>query len=379
MKRLVQRATFTASLGISFLLFQNTNLIATPAKGGIQQQVFSQDYLLYLPPKIDPDKTYWLVCYAHGARGHLPEDLPIINYFSEQEDCIVIAPTFSRGYQLLEHNSDQRVIEIFQELKKKYQLHDKFFILGHSAGGQFAHRFTLKHPDLIVGCEACSSGTWATGGIYHSLNQKAENIPIAIGCGMEDKGKIGLNMALLSLPYKTVEKAMEEAIAWTRIEWFTIFEELLYEKNFFYKSIIFVGQSHRIPTDQQIELAREAFFLGTSGMLPDERASYEPDISAINAAIDDSKFEEAEQGINQLISKSHCRSTVELKNSLISSHWQFSEKELSECSQAFKTFINEETLLLKKRIENKNQFKLNLNSLRSSVEAPAQDNSSLPQ
>lgn len=118
MKKTLYHPAFLAVIGV-FFLFQDAKLKAVPLTGTTQQGFLYRDYFLYLPQKIDPEKTYWLVVYAHGAQGHLAQDLTIIKYFSEQKDCIVIAPNFPRGYQLLEHDSDQRVIEIFDQLKKK--------------------------------------------------------------------------------------------------------------------------------------------------------------------------------------------------------------------------------------------------------------------
>lgn len=341
----------SAILKLFIFLIGNFSLIALPITQTTQQGFLYRDYFLYLPPKIDPEKTYWLVVYAHGAQGHVDQDLTIIKYFSECRDCIVVAPTFSRGYQLLKNQSDQRVIEIFNQLKKKYQLHDQFFILGHSAGGQFAHRFTLKYPHLIVGCEACSSGTWATGGVYQSLNQEAETVPIAIGCGLEDYGQIGKRIAGLSAT--NLKKEQDTICSWTRIEWFQQFERELAKRNFFYKSIVFPGESHRIRSEEQIGLALEPFLLGTSGMLTEEYTQYENDIKIIELAIDELKIEEAEKGIQQLEGKYLNRSIEELKESLVAHHWHFNEKNLYRFSEIYKNFIHDSVLILQKKIENK--------------------------
>ncbi|MBX9743231.1 MAG: hypothetical protein K2W99_06825 [Chthoniobacterales bacterium] len=349
MKKTLYHPAFLAVIGV-FFLFQDAKLKAVPLTGTTQQGFLYRDYFLYLPQKIDPEKTYWLVVYAHGAQGHLAQDLTIIKYFSEQKDCIVIAPNFPRGYQLLEHDSDQRVIEIFDQLKKKYHLHNKFFILGHSAGGQFAHRFTLKHPDLILGCEACSSGTWATGGVYHSLNQEAEGIPIAIGCGAEDHGQIGERIALLS--QSNDAKKDNTIFSWTRIEWFKKFEAELEKKKFFYKSVSFLGESHRIRSKEQIQFALEAFLLGTSGMLPNEEAQYESDIAAIQADIDALRLDQAQESIKKLELKSNSRSPMEFKNSLTLNNWHFNDQGLRQCTEAFNSFIKESISVLQKKIAN---------------------------
>ncbi len=57
---------------------------------------------------------------------------------------------------------------------------------GVSGGAQFAHRFMLKHPQL-VDCSAHSGGTWATSDEWSpAVDPRAASVPLVISCGKLD-------------------------------------------------------------------------------------------------------------------------------------------------------------------------------------------------
>ena len=168
-----------------------------------------RDYFLYVPQNPDAGKAYYLIVGAHGYKG-TGKDVNL-GEWADRGDCIGAAPSFPNGYQILAEETDRQVIGIAQQLSKKYKLFPKMFLLGHSGGGQFVHRFALAHPELVLGCVATSSGSWAD-----TLNPAAAQIPIAIGCGEADNQKSSPQS-----PY-------------TRIEWAHRFEHLLMQSNFFY-------------------------------------------------------------------------------------------------------------------------------------------------
>lgn len=140
--------------------------------------------------------------------------------------------------------------------------------------------------------------------------------------------------------------------SWTRIEWFKKFEAELEKKKFFYKSVSFLGESHRIRSKEQIQFALEAFLLGTSGMLPNEEAQYESDIAAIQADIDALRLDQAQESIKKLELKSNSRSPMEFKNSLTLNNWHFNDQGLRQCTEAFNSFIKESISVLQKKIAN---------------------------
>ncbi|MBM3857433.1 MAG: hypothetical protein FJ390_05655 [Verrucomicrobia bacterium] len=343
-----------------------------------------RDYDLYLPKKIDPNRTYWLVCYVHGSNGAACDDVPSLQHFVEQGDCIGVAPSFAHGFQLLKNGTDAQLIGILHQLSEKYKLHPKLFVYGHSAGSQFSHRFTMRHPDLVVGCEACSSGTWATGGIYQSPNLAAQNIPIAIACGADDVEKRGAviariaNGAAVAAPavrehpfYARARKMYQRVVrfvraryagaranrraliqsddpGWTRIEWFEKFSQMLQQESFFFKAKTFSGEQHNVQQREQTALAMESFLLGTSGMLPEERATYDSVIAAIEQNRAEGKSELVEKGLQQLQEMVATRSKETLRMTLLSHDWHINEAALGQCLRASKEFVDEEIMLIRK-------------------------------
>ena len=88
--------------------------------------------------------------------------------FSEEHDLILIAPAFDQinfsskdgqqalgGYRSLfgRHvGADQFMLNIVQDVQHRYGLTGgRFYLYGHSAGGQFVARFIVTHPEHVKG------------------------------------------------------------------------------------------------------------------------------------------------------------------------------------------------------------------------------------
>jgi hypothetical protein len=61
---------------------------------------------------MDPNRTYWLACYVHGAHGVGSNDIVSLKDFVERGDCIGIAPSFDDGFQLLENGTADQLIQL---------------------------------------------------------------------------------------------------------------------------------------------------------------------------------------------------------------------------------------------------------------------------
>ena len=292
-----------------------------------------REYYLYLPGTIDPDRIYWLVCHAHGYQRQGSDAVVELKHFVSHGDCISVSPTFpSEGYQFLGKGSGDQLIGIMKQLSQQYHLHSKLLVFGHSGGGQFAHRFALEHPELVVGCGSFSSGTWSTGGTYHSLNQAADSLPIAISCGELDTEK--------SVP----ESPMD------RYTWFKKFSQLLQTRKFFFKTKSWPETNHSGNHKGQEDLAFEAFLLGACGMLPQEEAHYDDQIKAIEKNISLENFPEAAADLKKLQENVKSRSKKTLRASLLADDWHINEKALAKCVKAGVAFVEEETDRLQKKM-----------------------------
>ena len=144
-----------------------------------------REYYLYTPGKIQKGKKYWLVVGVHGYKGNGKGAAGLANMVKNGE-CIVLGPTFpSNGYQYLQLDTAKQLIDIFKDLKSKYNLHNGMILHGFSGGSQYVSRFAMIHPELVAGCSAHSGGTW--GSVF---NSSAVKVPFAVSCGQRDTSKM---------------------------------------------------------------------------------------------------------------------------------------------------------------------------------------------
>ncbi len=203
-----------------------------------------REYFVYTPSSIDPDKTYWLVVGVHGYKKNGKGAGGFANW-ADKHDCIVVGPSFpNEGYQGLLHQSDEQLIAIARDLSKTYKLHPKLFIAGFSGGSQYAHRFMLKHPQVVAGCAAHSGGSWETGS---PIPPPARSIPFVMSCGENDTAK-----SVPDAPH-------------TRIEWAKLFEAEARKADMFFDAKFFPGVAHR-QCKEASEMTEECFLVATDLM-----------------------------------------------------------------------------------------------------------------
>lgn len=218
------------------------------------------DCFVYTPDPIDPAKTYQLVVGVHGAGGK-GNGAASMKGWAQRGDVIVIGPSFEskgeRPYQNGDGIHAEKLIDLFETLKKTYKLRDKMFLHGFSGGCQFAHRFTMLNSKVVCGVSAHSGGTWATDN-YGVIDTKAKDIPFAISCGEKDTG-----FAFGGAPYG-------------RLDWYKRFEKEMDDKKFCYIGGTWPDVGHNISPGAW-DLAKQCFQLATG--LPGESATEEVVIS----------------------------------------------------------------------------------------------------
>jgi predicted esterase len=219
------------------------------------------DCYLYTPDTIDPAKTYQLLVGVHGAGGN-GNGAGGMKGWVDRGDVIVIGPSFvSKGegplYQSGDGPSAEKLIRLFEGLKKEYKLRDTMFLHGFSGGSQFVHRFTMNFPAYVCGVSAHSGGSWATDG-YGRINPMARQIPFAISCGEKD-----------------TQKSWGEA-PFTRLEWFRRFDAEIQAGGFCHIGKEWPGVGHSMCAEAW-DLTRQCFQLATG--LPGASATEEIAIS----------------------------------------------------------------------------------------------------
>ncbi len=205
-------------------------------------------------PKLKPgaeDTKRWVVVDVCGVGG------PKKNWFGYrllpwvgEDKVIALAPVFGVGSHLGDGEAAKELIERFEWVKKNYKVHDKMFIHGFSAGAQFAHRFALNHPELVVGVSAHSAGSWACAGGWGQISDKAKGIPFVVSCGELDTAQ-----AFKEFPH-------------TRLEWMKLFAAELKKRDFAVCSEVIPGKGHGEDLKEIGPLIRECFLLATAGILP---------------------------------------------------------------------------------------------------------------
>lgn len=202
-----------------------------------------------VPENMPKDATkVWVAVHVHGAGGLRGEgtgrDLAKL---LGPEPVIVIVPSFTDGYQAGDGKWAVQLIGHSKEVAKRYPVHGKMFVHGHSGGGQFAHRFAFAEPQYVAGVSAHSSGSWACAGGYGKINKKAKKIPFAISCGEADTG--------LSLPDSPH----------TRLAWYKLFEAEMKKDGFDVDGRTWPGVGHGVPLKLMGDQVKACFEKATKG------------------------------------------------------------------------------------------------------------------
>ena len=158
-------------------------------------------YWVHLPDCYydEAEHNYSLMVIIHGTGCATEEYIKQAKELSDKYHMAVLAPMFPGGliqrddfnsYKLLSCDGiryDLILLDMIEDMAKRYPgVHtDKFFMFGHSGGGQFVNRFLFAHPDRM---KACSIGAplvpWGTSCAYMAsvLGISMVYIPYAFLC-----------------------------------------------------------------------------------------------------------------------------------------------------------------------------------------------------
>lgn len=246
------------------------------ARESHRQDAEGRDYWVYTPDRIDEDMTYTLVIGVHPYRGR-GQGAGGLSGWAEEYGCIVVGPTYdSNGYQYLQAGAEQQTLDLIRTLGEEFNLADKVFVAGFSGGAQFAHRFAMKHPEIVAGCAAHSAGTWGTGDYdAHEPNPEATGVLFVVSCGEDDTAK------------------MAPDVPFSRLDWAKRYAELLEEGGFTYDAQWWPRTGHR-QTDGARAMTRDCFLAATQ-LAP----VYDAAVAGIEADIEAGDYAEAWRAINQ--------------------------------------------------------------------------------
>lgn len=122
-------------------------------------------YWVHLPDCYydEEDPHYQLLVIVHGTGCAVEHYLEGARKLADEQHVAVMAPVFPGGlldyddfnsYKLLSCDGvryDQVVLSMVDDMAKRYPgvETDRFFMFGHSGGGQFTNRFLFAHPERL--------------------------------------------------------------------------------------------------------------------------------------------------------------------------------------------------------------------------------------
>jgi poly(3-hydroxybutyrate) depolymerase len=129
----------------------------------------SQKYLLYVSTRAARGAP--ILVTVHGISRNVEEHANLFAPYAEEHGVVLVAPFFTSerndGYQRLsEEGSAQRadlaLDAIVDEVAASTGAEgSQFRLFGFSGGGQFAHRYTLAHPERVISAAIGAAG-WYT-------------------------------------------------------------------------------------------------------------------------------------------------------------------------------------------------------------------------
>ena len=125
-------------------------------------------YKIYVPSTYTSDREWPLLVSVHGMNGHPDPYEKMWREDAERYGFVVLAPFFDSPnhpyynyLQLHRNRSDLFLLDAISAVGEVLSIKtDKFYLFGHSRGGQFVTRFALLHPDRLIKAAACGSATY---------------------------------------------------------------------------------------------------------------------------------------------------------------------------------------------------------------------------
>jgi pimeloyl-ACP methyl ester carboxylesterase len=124
-----------------------------------------------VPTSYRGERPLSLLVTVHGANRTAEKYRDLFVDFSEANDCVVLAPLFPMSTADLTsvHNLkeiefdgtrfDQALLDMVDEVAEGWGLDaQRFGLFGFSAGGQFAHRFLMLHPERLAAVSVGAPG-----------------------------------------------------------------------------------------------------------------------------------------------------------------------------------------------------------------------------
>lgn len=161
-----------------------------------------QEYHLYLPGRaVRGDAP--IVVSVHGISRNAEEHLRAFAPLAERYGSVIVAPMFSKerfpDYQRLGRDgrgmrADIMLNRIIDDVGRLARIAPRrSFLIGHSGGGQFVHRYVMAHPDLVERYAISAAG-------WYTLPDSDEPYPLGTGACQALPGVVFDAGAFLAVP-----------------------------------------------------------------------------------------------------------------------------------------------------------------------------------
>jgi pimeloyl-ACP methyl ester carboxylesterase len=135
-------------------------------------------YHTYVPRKLCDEHPP--LVFVHGYNRRVAEQAAALIPLCDALGCALVAPFFPRAvhprYQRIARGRDgQRADHLLHDCLRDFSGADRlrFNLVGFSGGAQFAHRYTMAHPDRVAGLVAIAAG-------WYTLPDPALRYPIGL-------------------------------------------------------------------------------------------------------------------------------------------------------------------------------------------------------
>ena len=154
---------------------------------GLIKRYLSSDkelmYHFYKPKNVSPETRIFVT--VHGVSLNSGEHAELFLSYAKKQNMILIAPHFAADrfpdYNCLGKDgerADKKLLRILDEVKKEFSITEKkIFLFGYSAGGQFAHRFSLGYPQHIEKLALGAPGYYTLPDYDTAFPQGLDNFP----------------------------------------------------------------------------------------------------------------------------------------------------------------------------------------------------------
>jgi pimeloyl-ACP methyl ester carboxylesterase len=128
-----------------------------------------QIYYVYWPESAGYDAALFVT--VHGISRNAEEHAKRFSSYAERHGVVLVAPLFSqerfpRYQRLIDKNGGQQadlmLLDIVEEVSGLVSVDtSKMYLFGFSGGGQFVHRFAMRHPQRVARYVVAAAG-WYT-------------------------------------------------------------------------------------------------------------------------------------------------------------------------------------------------------------------------